>query len=165
MNIFALSECPIEAAQMCVDKHATKMPLETLQLLGAALRRHGASDKDMPLTKAGTPLRETHRNHPVTLWTGQTRANFEWAALHGIALSEEYTHRYGRRHFCQDGIELLLTQKARIPDGPLLSFFPAMPDFCKVDDPVQSYRNYYLLDKKFNIKCEWTKRNPPEWWQ
>ena len=31
MNIFVLSECPIEAAQMQCDKHVVKMIVETAQ--------------------------------------------------------------------------------------------------------------------------------------
>ena len=33
MNIFVLSECPIEAAQMQCDKHVVKMIVETAQML------------------------------------------------------------------------------------------------------------------------------------
>jgi hypothetical protein len=35
-----------------------------------------------------------------------------------------------------------------------------MPDECKVDDPVESYRNYYRMHKMRFAK--W-KNNTPEW--
>ncbi|AUR83098.1 hypothetical protein NVP1031O_116 [Vibrio phage 1.031.O._10N.261.46.F8] len=38
MNIFALSECPIQSAAYSADKHVVKMQLETVQLLSTALR-------------------------------------------------------------------------------------------------------------------------------
>ena len=33
MNIFALSECPVESAEQMIDKHVIKMPTETCQML------------------------------------------------------------------------------------------------------------------------------------
>ena len=50
MNIFVLDEDPAIAAQMMCDKHIPKMIVETFQMLGSALRRHGATDEQMPLT-------------------------------------------------------------------------------------------------------------------
>ena len=38
-----------------------------------------------------------------------------------------------------------------------------MPDKYKIDDPVQSYRNYYLGEKAHLAK--WTKRDVPNWWK
>ena len=55
MNIFVLDEDPAAAQMMC-DKHIPKMIVETFQMLGSALRRHGATDEQMPLTSKGTPL-------------------------------------------------------------------------------------------------------------
>ena len=56
MNIFVLDDDPAIAAQMMCDKHIPKMIVETFQMLGSALRRHGATDEQMPLTSKGTPL-------------------------------------------------------------------------------------------------------------
>ena len=89
MNIFVLSYDPTEAAQAHCDKHCVKMTLELYQQLGSALRRHGAADSDMPLTQSGKPLRGGYKNHPCTLFCGDSRENFEWAAEHAIALAEE----------------------------------------------------------------------------
>ena len=33
MNIFALSKCPDESAEQMINKHITKMPTETCQML------------------------------------------------------------------------------------------------------------------------------------
>ena len=96
MNIFVLDNDPKVAAQLHADKHVVKMVLELYQQMGSAMRRHGATDKDMPLTAKGTPLKGGYHNHPCTRWVGDTRANFEWAAEHAIALCEEYTYRYGK---------------------------------------------------------------------
>jgi len=46
----------------------------------------------------------------------------------------------------------------------MTNFALAMPDEYKVDCPVQSYRQYYWLDKRNAFKCVWTKRETPYWW-
>ena len=38
MNIFYISECPVQAAEWMVDKHVVKMILESAQLLSTAHR-------------------------------------------------------------------------------------------------------------------------------
>ena len=48
MNIFVLDDDPAIAAQMMCDKHIPKMVTETFQMLGSALRRHGAFSKGHP---------------------------------------------------------------------------------------------------------------------
>ena len=56
MNIFVLSECPIEAAQMQCDKHVVKMIVETAQML---------------CTVGTGPYKRTHASHPCTVWAGR----------------------------------------------------------------------------------------------
>lgn len=144
MNIFVLSTCPIEAATMQCDKHVVKMVLETAQMLCTV--GHGS-------------YKRTHQNHPCTIWAGRSIENFEWLIAHGLALCEEYTYRYSRRHKTQDVIEAI-RPPADFPELGLTSFALAMPDEFKNVDPVLSYRAYYH-SKTF---CRWTKRNPPFWW-
>ena len=55
MNIFVLDQDPIVAAQMHVDKHCVKMILELTQQLTSAVRKHGATDKDVPSSLAIMP--------------------------------------------------------------------------------------------------------------
>ena len=55
MNIFILSEDPVDAAVAQLDKHIVKMPLETAQMLCAAY----------PVGVA--PYKKTHYNHPSTV--------------------------------------------------------------------------------------------------
>ena len=38
MNVFVLSECPIESAEMMCDKHIPKMIVEAAQMLSTAHR-------------------------------------------------------------------------------------------------------------------------------
>jgi len=166
MNIFVLNENPKIAAQDCVDKHCVKMVLELYQQLGSAVRRHGAVDDQMPLTKKGTPLKGGYHNHPCTRWCGDSRENFKWAATHALALAKEYTFRYGRQHACEDGIRILSEMADLVPDGELTPFAQAMPDEFQNPDAVQAYRDYYFHDKRKNIDCSWKKGRPsPRWWR
>jgi hypothetical protein len=120
----------------------------------------------MPLTKSGTPLKGGYHHHPCTKWCGDTLQNFLWAAEHAIYLCEEYTYRYGKTHFCESGIRQMQRMCDLIPDGDRTKFALAMPERFQGDCAVQSYRNYYFWDKRFNIKCEWNKkRSEPTWWK
>jgi hypothetical protein len=38
----------------------------------------------------------------------------------------------------------------------------AMPDHCKMDNPIDAYRNYYKVEKKNFAK--WTARQVPSWY-
>lgn len=165
MNIFVLDSDPIQAAKMHCDKHVVKMTTELYQQLGSAVRRHGAVDSQMPLTTKGTPLKGGHKHHPCTLWCGETRDNFIWAAIHGIALSMEYSYRYDKIHFCHKGLIQLLNMFRLIPRGPLTPFAQAMPDEYKNDNALIAYRTFYWEDKRLKFKCVWTKRDKPKWWK
>lgn len=162
MNIFVLDEDPIVSAKMYCDKHVPKMVVELYQQLGSSVIRHGATPEQMPRTKKGSPLRGGYHNHPATRWVGDSRDNFIWACYHGASLAEEYTKRFGKTHFCADGIEILSNMVHLIPEGPLTPFAQAMPDEFKDADAVKAYRAYYH-SKTF---AKWQKGRPaPSWWK
>lgn len=145
MNIFVLHPNPVEAAQMQCDKHVIKMCLETAQMLS---------------TVSNGPYKPTHAKHPCTLWAGSNLTNYGWLVKHGLALCEEYTHRYGKRHKCQDIIESLAIPPDHLPVG-ITPFAQCMPDECKHIDPIMAYRQYYHTKAAF---AKWTKRAAPHWW-
>lgn len=149
MNIFILDKDPIKAAKYQCDKHVVKMILESAQMLCTAVNLTGGQAK----------YKATHKNHPCTKWARETKANFNWLKKHGLALCQEYTDRYGKRHKSQDIIESVTDET--IPDGELLPFALAMPDEYKTRDPVESYRNYYKGAKKDFAK--WSYSDKPEW--
>ena len=56
-----------------------------------------------------------------------------------------------------------LPEPQHMKDIGFTTFGLAMPDELKdYDNPIQSYRNYYMLDK--GTFAEWKYRNKPEWW-
>jgi hypothetical protein len=99
MNIFAVSDCPVECAKALDNKRLVKMVLETAQLLCGAVVVCGGQ----------APYKLTHKNHPAAVWTRKSKGNYLWLVKHFKALGEEYTRRYGRTHksivVCFDVVE------------------------------------------------------------
>jgi hypothetical protein len=157
INIFILDYDVVKCAQYHNNSHVVKMILETTQLLNNALIKH--NDAYVPVYK------QTHKNHPCSVFVGENISNFNWTLSLGFELCKEYTYRYGRQHKCQDIIDYFdnCEYKKNIPNGELTQFKLCMPDIYKTNDAVESYRNYYKSEKR-NIAL-WTKRNIPEWWQ
>lgn len=141
------------AARYHCDQHIVKMPLETAQILCAALHRHGIA----------APYKATHAKHPSVIWAGDSAAHFAWLRDFGLALCSEYSFRYGRRHKCQDVIESL-PEDPPIPDKGWTDPPQAMPEEYRDDDAVTAYRRYYRGDKaQFAGKgpAKWSKRRAP----
>jgi hypothetical protein len=164
MNIFVLDDCPERAAQYQCDKHIPKMVTETFQMMGSALRRYGATDDQMPLTKAGTPLIGGYKHHPCTRWCGDTRDNFNWLGHHGLTLCNEYFIRYDKVHSCQLGIEMMVETDELIPSGQLTPYAQAMPDEYRQADAVAAYRAYYVGEKSYFARWE-RGRITPRWFR
>ena len=175
MNIFVLDNDPTIAATMMCDKHIPKMVLESAQMMAQALRRHGATDEQMPLTKSGTPYKGGHPHHPCTVWAGDNRENFGWLADHAYKLLCEFYQRFGKEHACTLPIKQMTDMEGMIPEGDLTPFALAMPDeyrpaglvtdclsHASGDVAVQAYRRYYHT-KTF---AKWEKGTPaPAWWR
>jgi hypothetical protein len=154
MNIFAVDNDPKAAAIMLCDRHIVKMVLETAQLLCTA--SHLSDGKDLP-------YKPTHIHHPCTLWAAETYDNFIWLIEHGLALSKEYTYRYGKEHKCESIVKLVLETATKPKTSGRTPFAQAMPDKYKGKDAVEAYRNYYIGEKTW---AKWQKnRSAPHWWQ
>lgn len=164
MNIFVTDSNPRLAAISLPDKLLVKMVLETTQLLATAF-----SEKYLNLgtltKKDGNPYRPTHVNHPSVKWTSSNIHNAKWLSEHGIALSEEYTKRYGKIHSCDSQLRIAdYTLESLGANSNLHSnFVMAMPDEFRSPDPVLSYRKY-LHSKKY---ASWSKEpnSQPDWWE
>jgi hypothetical protein len=162
MNIFVLHTDPTIAAQMHCDKHIPKMCVEAAQMMASALRRHGATDEQMPLTKAGTPYKGGYAHHPCTRWAGDSQENWMWLAHHAMQLCEEYYKRFNKMHACTEPIYHMIGLQKTIPNTELTPFAQAMPDEYRDDDAVKAYRAYYH-SKTF---AKWEKGTPaPDWWR
>ena len=174
MNIFAVDSHPRLSAQQLPDKHICKMSLEMCQMVsiiysswyhnwGKVYKADGA-----PYDTA----KGAFRNHPCTIWLSESNENLAWGLTHGLALTSEYTHRYGKIHSCAKTLfnaKKIFYQKVGKPitiHTMVNSFSRAMPDELKYDksiDDIIAYRKY------LNTK-EWVKNNyvrvperKPEW--
>lgn len=158
MNIFVLSDNPTIAAQMQCDKHVVKMVLESAQMLSTAHHLCGEPTEIM--------YRATHKNHPCSVWARQSQANYKWLYEHFMALCKEYTHRFGKVHLCEQKLgQVLKSYPSNIKDNSFTQFVLAMsthPECIVLDNPVESYRNYYKT-KQDNFKMVWTNRDVPDW--
>ena len=154
MNIFVTDSCPVQSARNLPDKHIVKMPLETCQML-AIIYSDWYYGVGKLYKQDGTPYATKHgafRNHPCTQWAAANQYNLAWLILHGVALCNEYTARYGKVHTCQDVIH----QAVRIYNGcfdecimvahlKVTDFTRAMPESIKFDttiDTLTAYKQY-----------------------
>jgi len=155
MNIFLLDYDVKKCAQAHVDKHVVKMILETAQLLCGV---HWVTD-----SQSTAPYKLSHKNHPCSIWTRESLSNYLYLCELGLELCYEYTYRYGKRHKSQDVIEWCIVNKPNIEDKGFTEPAKAMPDEYKVDDVVESYRNYYCGAKSgFAV---WKGREIPYWYE
>lgn len=152
MNIFVLDKDPLVAATYHNDKHVVKMVVESLQLLSNAHNISGVNG----------PYKLTHKNHPCSIWTLNSLDNYKWLVNLFGALLAEYTFRYNKIHKCYQYLEFVETNFPNIPNKGLTPFVLAMPDECKTDNPVDSYRKYYITGKRHIAK--WTNREIPPWY-
>jgi hypothetical protein len=186
MNIFALSRNPVEAAHQMIDKHIIKMPTETCQMLHTNIlymqyvKEHGEEPqlKDLKAFHLATEselMKPAMLNHPSTIWARQTYANWNWLYEHGLALCDEYTYRYEKKHGTLDRILECIPYfdvvfEHNFPKNRLQPVSIAMDDKYRIpnqmDIPnwehvIESYRHYYL-EGKWRI-AEWRNSRRPEW--
>jgi len=147
VNIFRPHPSPLLSARALADRHVVKMALETAQILS---------------TVAGGPYKPTHARHPCTLWAGESRANGEWLAAHGLALCDEYARRFGKLHGCR-----LVIAGVDLSALPYRDATP--PIFCgPADTPGDTVEARYraLLAAKYaawGSMARWTNAARPEW--
>jgi len=162
MNIFYLDKDPVQAATMMCDKHVVKMPLESAQMLCTNHRVVDDVDSlhNIPLYKIA------HKNHPSTIWARQSKENYLWLYDHFVALCDEYTHRYGKRHLCDTKYSVVLSEPPiNLPDGSFTEPPQCMPDYCKIEgDSITSYRQYYM-NEKHTIAVWKDESRKPIWYE
>ena len=162
MNIFVTDPCPIQSARNLPDKHIVKMPLETCQML-AIIYSDWYYGVGKLYKKDGTPYATTRgafRNHPCTQWAAANQNNLAWLILHGIALCDEYTARYGKVHTCYDVIcqaqriwhncfDYEIDSDLNVAAAKVTDFTRAMPESIKYNHRINTIEAYkYYLNTK-----------------
>lgn len=166
MNLFILSLLQKEIAAFMMDKHVSKILLEAVQMLCSAKR---ILDPDDAVNAQLYKL--AHKNHPVTIWCRKSKANFIWVLDLIDELHDEWKFRYGHPATKMHKSYLVgLILRANIPSDDkfeeegLTKFALAMPEIYKSDDPILSYRNYYMSEEKQKIASWNKKREKPDWY-
>jgi len=166
MNLFILSLIQREIAQYMMDKHISKILLEAVQMLCSAKRVLTPDDESNERL-----YKMAHKNHPVTIWCRTSKANFVWTLDLVDEMHAEWKYRYAHPESKQHKSYLIAQYlREHMPSDEsfekegLTQFALAMPDQYKTDDPVESYRNYYMSEEKQKI-ATWKKlREKPEWY-
>ena len=166
MNLFILSLIQKEIAKYMMDKHVSKILLEAVQMLCSAKRILNPDDS------ANDQLYKlAHKNHPVTIWCRTSKANFVWTLDLIEELHNEWRYRYDhpasklhKSYIMAQYLKEHMPSDDSFSQKGLTTFALAMPDEYKSEDPVQSYRNYYMSEEKQRI-ATWKKgRGKPDWY-
>jgi hypothetical protein len=154
MNIFVLDEDKQKCAEYHCDKHVVKMIIEYAQMLSTTVRL--TTDNDIG-------YRITHKNHPCTVWVRESLSNWLWLRDMTKFLNDEYRKRYNKdvNHKSFDVIKSL--PLPNIPDLGLTKFKLAMPEHCKTESVIESYRKYYMIEKKDFVT--WKNMDKPKWFK
>tara|TARA_R110000823_G_scaffold220817_4_gene349363 strand:- start:316 stop:810 length:495 start_codon:yes stop_codon:yes gene_type:complete len=163
MNIFILDNDMVKSASYLFDSHITKMPTEMGQMLACCYTKEDL--KDAPLTKTGNVRGHSHYNHPCSKWVRESTGNFLWGLNYAFAMCSEKEYRYPNNG--EHGIRIFLDwcseHVATLPESDgVTPHVKCMPDHCKSNGVVESYRTLYTKEKAHLAK--WTRRWPPEWW-
>ena len=157
MNIFHLDKSAEVSALYHCDKHVVKMILETGQMLSTAYQRHCGIDEEL--------YKPAYPHHPMTIWVGDSLGNYMWSIDLLGHLLNQYRHRYHNRiHKTGRILNNLICLNDKIKDKFEYQNF-LIPPLCMPDeyktlvridednatdefDYIQSYRNYYVGEKK-----------------
>lgn len=161
MNIFALHEEPVLAAQAHFDVHVRKMMVEYAQILSTAQWALKGSVSTLVYKPA-------YFNHPSVKWARASLDNYMWLFSLWSALNDEYGFRFETGHKSWlDLSDLLATPPSNLPSRGLLPLFLAIGDDYKGHkcetfyESVMLYREYYQNSKAH--LCRYTKRTQPKW--
>ena len=170
MNIFAFSNDPYTAAKLLDDRRVNKMLLESVQIISTVC--HEVGYPIIPLTKAGTPYKPTHKKHPAVKWAGESSGNLNWLCNYTRWLGFMFNLRFGREHSCAKAFndwwaESVVNKQNGygtdglwnfIPAGHRTDFVQCMPDEYKGRDATSAYKRYFW-GEKVDESTRWFKTN------
>jgi len=166
MNIFLVDPDPRICAEALDDVRLNKMLVETGQLLSTAYRRLFTTTDQRILD---TLYKETHANHPCSVWARKNIYNYSWLLEYFHALHREYYHRKNTTHLTWRRLHKVLEEAIEGIDlnpeaNPVEFTFDCSSVF---DDKLTIFskykeclRNKWLHDLR---TPRWRNREKPEW--
>jgi hypothetical protein len=157
MNIFAIESNEqgeidwVKSAQSQDNYRLVKMILESCQILSTVLNEQGVC----------APYKSFNPKHPSCMWAAESSSNFESLTIHCLAMIEEYTERFDKRHKCASVLEQIidLYDPGRFYTHEPTPLKMAMPDNFKGDNVVESYRKFYASKPR----VRYPKEKIPTW--
>ena len=163
MNIFYLSEDPVQCAKWHCDKHVTKMIIEYAQLLSTAHRvldgehvkvisnsgKRMVSNWKLDGSSDNVFYKVAHVSHPSNIWVRQSGHHYSylWRLWHNLCL--EYTERYDKTHMTWKKLRSYISiLPQNIQDAGFKEPPQCMPDECKEISAVKAYRKFYKAHKR-----------------
>jgi hypothetical protein len=163
MNIFYLSEDPVQCAKWHCDKHVTKMIIEYAQLLSTAHRvldgehvkvisnsgKRMVSNWKLDGGSDNVFYKVAHVSHPSNIWVRQSGHHYIylWRLWHNLCL--EYSERYNKTHMTWKKLRSYISiLPQNIPDNGFKEPPQCMPDECKEISAVKAYRKFYKAHKR-----------------
>lgn len=173
MNIFVLDMDVKKCAEYHCARHTSKMVSEYCQIMATVIYEttgHLVSSDNVDDYKKHYPksmnntIKPTHKHHPCVKWCMESLDNFEWLLELTHALHDEWIYKFNHKPSDIHGTYYKFLEgyiDPRLTSIGMTDFALAMPDEYKVDDVVESYRNYYNGDKRHLFN--WKNRDIPYW--
>ena len=164
MNLFALDKdynnqiCTYQSAKSHDDYRVSKMIVESCQMLSTTAIHFGYK----------TRYKKAHYNHPTTIWTRQSSANFNTLLSLAHNLKVEYSKRYGKfTHGCDDVIQHMVQLSFDDDFKKCFDYHSptpiplCMPDEYKINNNnlIDSYRLFFANKPRLR----YYRSQPPAW--
>jgi len=177
MNVFYLDKDPKKCASYHCDEHCVKMIIEYAQIM-STVHRVLDGEEGYKITKNNRKVKNwvlkddrekvfykaSFYHHPCVLWCEKTSSNYKYLYELFCALCDEFKKRYGKTHLTDTKLRTVLkTIPSNIPHGKFTEPAKAMPEDCRLDTALDSYRNYYNVYK--SEFATWKNVNPPKWFK
>ena len=156
MNIFYTDPSPLLSAKVLDDRRLNKMIVESAQMLSTAVLHYYSNNNKLMVDNI---YKQTHKNHPCSIWTRISYSNYNWLLEHLKYLCSFYNIRFNKIHKTSALIEPLTYNRDLIQFDILENTLPPKCNPYKDNilyedvkkDVVESYR-LTLLDKWSNYK-------------
>lgn len=191
MNIFYLDDDLETSVKYHVDKHITKMPLEAAQLvcttswidlcfgkidLARKLNKEELAEladfvapyrnrnKGIPPANRNSPVAywPSYINHPCAIWLRTSFENWCYTVSYAFELDYERHLRFGSVEHSSVSIIKKVHVPRHLTSRGQTRIVEAVGDCPIYDDPVDTYRHYYIHYK--NHLAEWSLRPKPTWY-